>query len=87
MSVARKPWTKAQRKRLSISMKAAIANRKEEALKLKTLKSLADEANSLQQAKDVEVAMTPSADIEHIREYSYRRGLVTAMECILRELR
>lgn len=33
-----------------------------------------------------DVAQTPSVDITRIQETAFRRGLVTAIECILREL-
>jgi hypothetical protein len=34
-----------------------------------------------------QIAQAAAADMRRVEEYHYRRGLVVAMECILRELR
>jgi len=39
------------------------------------------------QREQFDTAATPQVDVERIKEYHFRRGLVTAIECILRELR
>jgi hypothetical protein len=87
-------WTNAQRKAQGIRMKKLNAkkkyNKNQAKLKFPDLlrpglnylpQAAAADANSLNQCQ------TPAVDEKYIREYNYRRGLVTAMECILRELR
>jgi hypothetical protein len=60
---------------------------------LETMKRKKEEKNNLLSASQenktplVEQGQTPAVDLNHLREYNFRRGLVTAMECILRELR
>jgi len=75
--------TRAQRKKISIGMKAVYAKKKKvDTLRDKAVNSLEQAANYLEQAAPQEAAV----DLNHLREFNYRRGLVTAMECILREL-
>jgi hypothetical protein len=35
----------------------------------------------------IQTPQTPSVDLRRVEEYNYRRGLMTAIECILRELK
>jgi hypothetical protein len=53
----------------------------------KRLKHEAYLGDQLLDAGGAQQAMTPVVDVEKIRDKAYRYGLVTAMECILRELR
>ena len=93
-------WTTAQRKAQSIRTKAWYAKKKynKNQAKIKfpdvpitytgvVNKPLKPAFNYLPQAAAADAVMTPAVDENYIREYNYRRGLVTAMECILRELR
>lgn len=74
-------WTKAQRKAASVRMKKAYAKKKynEDQKKLEfPPPAYLDAINKPQEA---------AVDLNYLRDFNYRRGLVTAMECILRELR
>lgn len=73
-------WTKAQRKAASVRMKQAYAKKKYN----ENQKKLEFEPVTYAEATNKpEVAV----DLNHLRDFNYRRGLVAAMECILRELR
>lgn len=74
-------WSASRRKAHAIKMKE-IANKK----KLKIEKAVVNKANCL--TPDVSAGYAQQAeDSRRNAEFQFRRGLVTAMECILRELR
>ena len=79
--------TRAQRKNLSIKMKAVYAKKKAG----KGQKKLDFEPLLAPGISYAEATMKPqeqtAMDSVRNNEFHYRRGLVTAMECILRELR
>jgi hypothetical protein len=77
----RKTFTTAERKALSIRMKAWHAKKKYNKNQAKI--KFPDVPKELEQA----MCQTLAVDLNLLREMNYRRGLVTAMECILRELR
>lgn len=52
--------------------------------------TMALKKSALQQNKcavPVDQAQEPAVDIRRIEQYNYRRGLMTALDCIMRELR
>ena len=90
----RKTFTTAERKALSIRMKAWHAKKKnnlnQKKFDFKPAKNMIDSPVSYAEAtmKPQEPFQTkPAWDAQRAMEFNYRRGLVTAMECILRELR
>jgi len=81
--------TRAQRKNLSIKMKAVYAKKK--AGKGQKKFDFEPAANMVNTATfptpDSELKLIQHEDARRNAEFQFRRGLVTAMECILRELR
>ena len=67
-------WSKAQHLKYQATLK-----RKAEAA--------GQDTRPLPGVQEGEVAKALSVDLNQLRERSFRSGLVTAMECILRELR
>jgi len=76
--------TRAQRKKISIGMKAAFARKK---------KGKDQKKFDFEPVSNMTIPTPPfnleqeQEDLKRNAEYQFRRGLVTAMECILRELR
>ncbi len=70
-----KKWSKERRARFQLK-RAAIG-----------LKPLEVPKNMLNQCQIPAVGQTPAVDVGRERERAYRQGLMTALECIIRELR
>ena len=70
----------AMRASTKAKIRATLARKRKE--KLKTAQ---DMASAL--VPPVEQVQTPSVDLRRVEEYNYRRGLIAALECIVRELR
>jgi hypothetical protein len=81
--------TKAKRKKLSIKMKEVWEKRRSREGAREGQKKYEFEAakNMIGITPPPDLAMQPVEDRQRSYDFHYRRGLVTALECILRELR
>ncbi len=75
-------WTKARRKKLSLAMKASVAAKRS---RIDSALTQAHEANKA--PIDMSTAQAPALDLRRVEQFHYRRGLLVALDSIIRELR